>query len=177
MKKVILSAIIVSFGIFSAVQAGVLKGKALEEISTSAPRDTISVKLVKSFDLDNETTLKKNYILMGKMLNVTEPGKWHQNASFTFIPTSYTDTDGVKHLINKEIKATYRQKMKADLKHSEITAGPWMFSPAYIDDTKKIINGEGKEVFNDYCDRTTPWGKGTQIDIKANETIYFNFPD
>ena len=34
-----------------------------------------------------------------------------------------------------------------------------------------------KEVWDEYSNRTTPWGKGTQIDIKANETIYFNFPN
>ena len=91
MKKFILSLMIVSLGIFSAVQAGVLKGKAVEEISTTAPKDEISVTLVKKFALDDEIVLKKGYVLTGKMLGITEPGKWHQNASFTFIPTSYTD--------------------------------------------------------------------------------------
>jgi len=177
MKRIILSALVVCLGIFSSVQASVLKAKALEEVSTSAPKDVISVKLVKNFALDNEITLKKNYILTGKMLDITEPGKWHHNASFTFIPTAYRDTEGVEHAITKEIKATYRQKMKPDYKHSEITLGSFMFSPAYVDDTKKIIHGDGKEVFDDYCDRTTPWGKGTQIDIKPNETIFFNFPE
>ena len=121
--------------------------------------------------------MKKGYVLSGKMLNITEPEKWHKNASFTFIPTSYTDLDGNSHKIDKEIKTTYRQKMKPDYKHSEITAGPWMFSPAYIDDAKKLMNGETKEVWEDYSNRSTPWGKGVQIDIKPNETIYFNIPD
>ena len=52
-----------------------------------------------------------------------------------------------------------------------------MFSPAYIDDTKKILNGETKEVWDEYANRSTPWGKGVQIDIKPNETIYFNLPE
>ena len=177
MKKNILLILVLSLIICAPARAGVLKAKAVDEISTTAPKEYISVKLVKNFALDDETKLKKNYILTGKMLNISEPGKWHQNASFTFVPTSYTDLNGDKHTINKEIKAAYRQKMQPDLKHSEITVGSLMFSPAYIDDTKKIIHGEGKEVFKDYADRTTPWGKGTQIDIKPDEVIYFNFPD
>lgn len=111
------------------------------------------------------------------MTDINKPEKWHKNASFTFIPTSYTDLQGKQHAIKSEIKATYRQKMKPDYKHSEITAGLWMFSPAYIDDTKKIIHGETKDVWEDYSNRSTPWGKGVDIDIKSNETIYFNFPD
>ena len=177
MKKQFLFIILLSLIICVPVNAAVLKAKAVDEISTESPKEFISVKLSKNFILDNDIELKKNYILTGKMLDISEPGKWHHNASFTFIPTSYTDTDGNTHSITKEIKATYRQKMKPDFKHSEITAGPWMFSPAYIDDAKKIIHGETKEVFDDYCDRSTPWGKGTQIDIKPKEVIYFNFPD
>ena len=177
MKKSVLFAIIISLGMLSTVQAEVLKGKAVDEISTTAPKETISIKVSKNVCLDEDIALKKGYILTGKMLDITEPGKWHHNASFTFVPTSYTDLNGQEHLIKKEIKATYRQKMKPDYKHSEITFGPWMFSPAYIDDTKKIIHGETKEVWDDYANRSTPWGKGTQIDIKPNETLYFNLPD
>ena len=177
MKKFLLCSVIVVFSLFSSAQASILKGKAVEEISTAAPKDIISVTVSRNIALDNDIVLKKGYVLTGKMLNIVEPGQWHHNATFTFIPTSYTDTNGVKHAITKEIKGTYRQKMKPDYKHSEITAGWLMFSPAYIDDTKKILNGETKEVWNDYANRTTPWGKGVQIDIKPNETIYFNFPD
>ena len=177
MREKIIYILMLSLIICVPVSAEVLKAKAIDEISTTSPKEIISVKLSRNFILDNEIELKKNYILTGKMLDITEPGKWHQNASFTFIPTSYTDLEGNSHQITKEIRATYRQKMKPDYKHSEITAGPWMFSPAYIDDTKKIIHGETKEVWDDYANRSTPWGRGIQIDIKPKETIYFNFPD
>ena len=177
MKKFLLLATVVSFGLFSSVQASVLKGKAIGEISTTAPRDEISITVMKKVSLDNDIVLKKGYVLTGKMLNITEPEKWHHNASFTFIPTSYKDLDGTVHPIQKEIKATYRQKMKPDYKHSEITAGWLMFSPSYIDNTKRMLHGETKEVWDEYANRSTPWGKGVQIDIKPNETIYFNLPD
>ena len=177
MKKNILFILVLGLIICLPTKAEVMKAKAINEISTANPEEFISVELSRDFTLDNEIILKKKYILTGKMLDITEPGKWHHNASFTFIPTSYTDLDGTTHEITKEIRATYRQKIKPDLKHSEITVGPWMFSPAYIDDTKKIIHGKTKEVFEGYCDRSTPWGKGTQIDIKPKEKIFFNFPD
>ncbi len=177
MGKNILAALIVLSGLFLSAEASVLKGKAVDEISTTAPKDIISVYVSKKVSLSDGTVLEKGYILTGKMQDVTPPKEWHHNASFTFIPTSYTDSDGIKHSINKEIRGTYRQKMQPDYKHSEITVGNMLFSPSYIDDTKKIINGESKEVWDDYANRSTPWGKGVQIDIKPNETIYFNFPD
>lgn len=177
MKKIILLATIFCITGCLSSQAKVLKGKAIEEISTAAPKENISITVTKTVDLDDDITLKKGYILTGKMLDIVEPKQWHHNASFTFIPTSYTDTNGEKHNIEKEIKATYRQKMKPDYKHSEITLGPLMFSPSYIDNTKRIFNGETKEVWDEYANRSTPWGKGTQIDIKPQETIYFNLPD
>ena len=177
MKKNILSILILCLTLCTSADAAVLKAKAIDEISTTAPKEVIKVKLVRDFALTDEIKLKKNYILTGKMLNINEPGKWHKNASFTFIPTSYTDLDEKNHHITKEIKATYRQKMKPDFKHSEITLGSLMFSPAYIDDSKKIMDGEAKEVWDEYANRSTPWGKGDQIDIKQNEVIYFNFPE
>ena len=177
MKRIILYTMMVLLCIYSPVQASVLKGKAIDEISTKAPKDVISIKVSRTFALSDKITLKKNYILTGKMQDITEPEKWHHNASFTFIPKSYTDLNGETHAITQEIKATYRQKMKPDYKHSEITLGSLMFSPAYIDDTKKIIHGEANEVWDEYANRSTPWGKGVQIDIKPDETIYFNFPN
>ena len=177
MQKVIFIVFVVCLNLFLSVRAEVLKGKAIDEISTISPKEIISIKISKKVNINDEIVLKKGYVLTGKMLNITEPGKWHHNASFTFIPTSYTDLEGTSHNITKEIKATYRQKMKSDYKHSEITAGWLMFSPSYIDDTKKIIHGETKEVWDEYANRSTPWGKGNQIDIKPNETIYFNLPD
>lgn len=177
MKKILLLMIIALLSTFTSTQAAVLKGKAIDEISTTSPKDFISIKISKNVNLSKDITLKKGYILTGKMLNITEPEQWHHNASFTFIPTSYTDTNGNINKITEEIKATYRQKMKPDYKHSEISIGNFMFSPAYIEDTKKIIHGETKEVWDEYANRSTPWGKGIQIDIKPNETIYFNLPD
>lgn len=177
MKKILLYAAVILLGFSLCAQAEVLKGKAIEEVSTAAPREFISVKLSRNFVLDGDIILKKNYILTGKMLNVTEPEHWHHNASFTFIPTSYTDLKGEVHQITKEIKAAYRQKMQPDYKHSEITFGWLMISPSYIDNTKRMMNGETKEVWEEYANRSTPWGEGAQIDIKPNETIYFNFPD
>jgi len=177
MKKFILSTIFVAFCACASVQAEVLKGKAINEISTTSPTEVISIKVSKNVNLSSDIELKKGYILTGKMLDITEPGQWHHNASFTFIPTTYTDLDGKEHAIDKEIKATYRQKMKPDYKHSEITLGWLMFSPSYIDNTKRMLNGETKEVWDEYANRSTPWGKGVQIDIKPDEVIYFNLPE
>ena len=178
MQKAVFTIILMTiFCVSLPGQASVMKATALEEISTTAPKDTISVKLSRNFTLDSKTELKKGYILTGKMLDVKHPEQWHHNATFTFIPTSYKDLKGEEYPVTTEIKATYRQKMKPDYEHSEITVGDAMFSPSYIKDAERIKNGEAKEVWEDYSNRTTPWGKGDEIDIKSNETIYFNFPD
>ena len=175
--KRFLFILVLSFAVIFPVKADVLKARAVNYISTKAPAEVISVKLVKNFVLDDEITLKKGYVLSGKMLDITAPDKWHHNASFTFIPTSYTDNDGNIYEIKKEIKATYRQKIKPVSKEWGVGVGDLYFSPSYIDNTKRMINGETKQVFDEFCDKTTPWGKGVQIEIKPDEVIYFNFPE
>lgn len=186
MKKFYLLVTILMLCACSA-NAQVFKGRAVDEISTKNPSDTIKVKALRDLNLGNGLIIEKDSIIKGKMTEVVSPEKFHKNASFTFIPTEYTDKDGVKHLIANEVKATYRQKLKPDLEHSEITfggssgSGPsdsgFLFSPSYITNAKKIANGEGREVWEDYKNRSTPWGKGEEINIKADEVIYFNFPD
>ena len=175
MKRLILIALMMSF--FNPVSAKVMKGSAIDYISTKNPREIISVKLSRDFDLNDSVTLRKGYVLVGKMQDINHPTSWHHNAYFTFVPMSYIDLEHKEHLIKDEIKAVYRQKMKPDYKHSEITVGEFMFSPSYIDNTKRMLNGETKDVWNEYANRNTPWGMGEEIEIKSGETIYFNFPD
>ncbi len=187
MKKIYLLIALLTLCI-SQANAQVFKGRALEEISTKNPSETISVKAIDDLKLENGIIIEKKSIITGKMTEVTSPEKFHKNASFTFIPTQYTDPNGITHKIETEVKATYRQKLKPDFKHSEISFGmssdgkdplnsAFIFSPSYISNTKKIIHGEGKDVWEDYKNRNTPWGKGEEISIKTNEVIYFNFPD
>ena len=98
--------IILCFVFMTPVNAEVLKAKAIETISTKTPKEIISVRLVRDFSIDKDINLKKDYILTGQMIDIVTPDKWHQNASFTFIPTSYTDNEGNIHQITKEIKAS-----------------------------------------------------------------------
>ena len=180
-KFILLSLITITTTI--AANAQVFKGKALTEVSTKNPTETIKVQAMKDINLGDGIEIKKGDTITGKMTDIVSPQKFHKNSSFTFIPTEYTSKDGKTHKITSEIKATYRQKMKADFEHSEIGVGGvdsnsmFVFSPSYISNTKKILNGQGKEVWNDYQNRSTPWGKGEEINIKTNELIYFNFPD
>ena len=187
MKKICL-LFLLSIICISSANAQVFKGKALDEISTKNPKEFIKVKALKDLNLGNGVVIDKDSIITGKMTEVVSPEKFHKNASFTFIPTEYIDNNGVKHSISNEIKAIYRQKLKPDLKHSEIGVGVttngsdpsnsmFIFSPSYISNAKKIVKGEGKEVWEDYENRNTPWGKGEDININPNEVIYFNFPD
>lgn len=182
MKKICLLIAILVLCINSA-NAQVFKARAIDDISTKNPKEIIKVKAVRDLNLGNGIIIQKDSIITGKMTEVVSPEKFHKNASFTFIPTEYTDSNGVTHIIPNEIKATYRQKLKPDLQHSEIGVGDYsgssmfVFSPSYISNTKKIIKGEGKEVWDEYQNRNTPWGKGEEINIKSDELIYFNFPD
>ena len=187
MKKIFLL-----FAIFvlcvSSANAQVFKARALGEISTKNPSETIKVKALRDLNLSNGLIIEKNSIITGKMTEVVSPQKFHKNASFTFIPIEFIDPEGAEHKIETEVRASYRQKLKPDFKHSQISFGmssdgkdplnsAFVFSPSYISDAKKIIHGEGGEVWEDYKNRNTPWGNGEDIDIKINEVIYFNFPD
>ncbi|MCD7878553.1 MAG: hypothetical protein LUG16_01310 [Candidatus Gastranaerophilales bacterium] len=175
MKKTLLLLTIIAVCAMP-VSAKVFKGKAVETISTTDPSATISVKSVRNFDMQG-IKIKKGYILTGTMTEIVHPTKWHHNASFTFTPQYYTDNQGNKHKIDKTIKATYRQKMKPDFRNSTISSNSFTFSPGYIPDTVRVFKGEGKEVVDEYVNRSTPWGKGVEIKIKPKEKIYFNFPE
>ena len=142
MKKLYL-VLILLFLFMTSADAQVFKGRSLSEISTKNPQDIIEVKALKELKLGNGVIIEKNSIITGKMTDVVSPEKFHKNASFTFIPTEYTDSKGIKHLISNEIKATYRQKLKPDFEHSEIGVGMttdgsdpsnsmFIFSPSYI---------------------------------------------
>ncbi len=176
MKKILLLLTVIA--IFAMpVSAKVFKGKAVEAISTKNPTNVISVKSVRNFDMQG-IEIKRGYILTGTMSDIVHPTKWHHNASFTFTPQYYTDKKGNKHKIDKTIKATYRQKLKPDFRNSVISSpNSFSFSPGYIPDTVRVFKGEGKEVVDEYVNRSTPWGKGVEIKIKAKEKLYFNFPD
>ncbi|MCD8025039.1 MAG: hypothetical protein LUE64_05845 [Candidatus Gastranaerophilales bacterium] len=175
MKKIllILGALVV---FLMPANAKVFKGKAMDTISTKNPSAEISVKSVRNFDMQG-IQIKRGYILTGTMSDVVHPKKWHHNSSFTFTPKYYTDKEGNRHNIDKTIKATYRQKMKPDFKNSYISSGSFTFSPGYVIDTARVFKGEGKEVVDEYVNRTTPWGKGVEIEIKPKEKIYFNFSE
>ena len=176
MKKNILIAL-ACFVLVAPAKAELLKAKAIEGISTKAPKEEINVKVLRNFSLDNQTTLKEGYVLTGKMTDIVEPDKWQQDASFTFIPTSYTDTQGNKHEITSGIKATYKQKIEPAVSELgvELPSGGY-FAPQYVVNLKRSAKEE-KEDKEENVSRKAPWGKGMQLDIKPDEVLYFNFPD
>ena len=174
MKKNILIALF-CIALVVPAQAELLKAKAIDGISTKAPKEVINVRVLRNFALDKETVLKEGYVLTGKMTDIVEPDKWQQDASFTFVPISYTDTQGNKHEITSGIKATYKQKIDPAI--SELGVGlpsGGYFAPQYVINLNRKAKKEDAE---ENVSRTAPWGKGLQLDIKPEELIYFSFPD
>lgn len=68
------------------VMAKTIPVQALEDFSTENPPKNYSVKVLDELVLDENTSLKQDDILEGKIIDVKNPKRLKQNAKFTFVP-------------------------------------------------------------------------------------------
>lgn len=68
------------------VMAKTIHVQALENFSTANPPKVYSVKVLDELVLDENTTLKENDILKGKIVDIKNPKRLKRNAAFTFVP-------------------------------------------------------------------------------------------
>ncbi len=90
----------------SAALAETLKVEALSAFSTEEPESSMRVKILEDAALD-DIVLYKGDILSGKTTDIVSPKRLKRNASFSFIPETYTDKSGKTHKFLKEYKGRY----------------------------------------------------------------------
>ena len=91
------------------VKAEIMAVQAITPISTETPEKTIKVRVIHDCKLDN-IDLKAGDILEGKMMEVIDPKRLKQDASFTFAPLSYTNAYGKEYHIAKLYTGEYSPK-------------------------------------------------------------------
>ncbi len=111
MKKfLILFAFILVF-VCQPVFAETIRVQALEDFTTENPLGYMSVKAMDDLVLDEDLIIKSESIIKGKIVDVKSPKRLKRNASFKFIPLSYTDMSGKTFEIKGYYPAKYTTKL------------------------------------------------------------------
>ena len=96
MKKFLNFSLLSLLLLASPVFAKTVAVEAMSGFTTENPPREMSVKLLEDIVLDDNTTLAADYVIDGKIVDVTDPKRLKRNATFTFVPVSYKDKNGIK---------------------------------------------------------------------------------
>ena len=110
MKKFYLS-LILSLLLCAPALAKTIEVEALNDFSTANPPNTMSVKVVTDVIEDSQVIIPKGTIVHGKIVNVKDPKRLKRNATFSFEPTSYIDTQGTAHHVKRQFAGKYTTKL------------------------------------------------------------------
>ena len=114
MKKFL---IVFAFLFISApVMAKTVPVQALDDFSTGNPPHAMSIKILEGVVLDQNLTFENGFVIDGKVVDVTKPKRLKRDASFTFVPLSYTDLDGNV----RDIKGYYPGRYTTKLNKGEL---------------------------------------------------------
>ena len=93
------------------VLAKTIAVEAMSDFSTENPPKTMQIKALEDIVLDEKVTIKAENVLSGKIVDVTDPKRLKRNATFTFVPLSYTDASGKAVEIKSYYPAKYTTKI------------------------------------------------------------------
>ena len=173
-------------GMLSGAYAKTIEVVSLSDFSTANPPASISVQVLESVDLSEETTIKAGATLHGKLVDVVSPKRLKKDATFSFVPTSYKYQDGETEIVKEEVTAKYTKTLnKKKLAKSAVLGVGGMFlkglgtGVAAIEGAVK--NEEGNPVKSAAISayEASPVSyveKGKDLVIKTNQTFYLKFP-
>ncbi len=90
----------------SAAFAKTVKVEALTTFSTENPTEKMVVKVLEETELD-DLVLEKGFVLSGETTDVVSPKRLKRDATFSFIPETYTDMNGQTHTFPGNYKGKY----------------------------------------------------------------------
>lgn len=111
MRKIFLYSIIILTMISQPVFAKAIAVQALDDFSTENPSSTMRVKTLEDIVINENTTINSGDIVEGKIVDVASPKRLKRDASFTFVPLSYTDINGKTFDIKGYYPAKYTTKL------------------------------------------------------------------
>ncbi len=122
-KKLFLCSAILVMTSAAAIAKNV-KVEALTPFSTENPVEKMEVKVLEEAELD-DLVLEKGFILSGKTTDVVSPKRLKRDATFSFIPETYTDKSGQVHTFPENYKGKYGMPLdkKGLVKNAGLTVG------------------------------------------------------
>lgn len=115
MKKILLVLSIML--IINPVLAKNIKVEALDKFSTKNPPKTWKVKVLETFVADNGIVIHQGTIIDGDIVNVKSPQRLKRNATFRFVPKTYTDPKaGATKTVKRDFEGKYSSTGNIDKK-------------------------------------------------------------
>ena len=183
LKKIIFGCIGLLFA--SPVLAVTMKVEALTPFSTENPQPAMRVKLLDDCALSDTLVLLKGDVLSGKTTDVVSPKRLKRDATFSFIPETYTDTPGITHNIESEFKGKYSLPIdKKDLaKNASLTVGSYFvkgLSLGYNAIEGAVKNEEGNRFKSSAVNvyENTPFSyveTGNELNILTGDIFFLKF--
>lgn len=111
MRKFYFGCLLILGFLAQPVFAKTIPVQALENFSTENPPQTMRVKILEGIVLDENLLFDSGYVVEGRIVDVTDPKRLKRNATFSFVPTSFTDDKGNITYINGYYPAKYTTKI------------------------------------------------------------------
>ncbi len=185
MKKFCLSLLFIIGLLCQPAFAKAVAVQALEDFTTENPPELMSIKILEDVIIDDSLSFKNGDIIKGKVVDVTDPKRLKRNATFSFVPVSYTDSNGDTIEIKGYYPAKYTTKLnKGELAKSAalgvgnffvkgLSMGYSAVEGAVKNEKNNRFKSSVTEVYEDSVFSYVE--KGGEIVIKKEQPFFLNF--
>ncbi len=185
MKKLYLYYLLILGLLTQPTLAKTIPVQALEDFSTENPPHTMHVKVLDGIVLDENLLFENGYIVEGRIVDVTNPKRLKRNATFSFVPVSFTDDKGNVTYIKGYYPAKYTTKINKGQLAKSAALGVGNFFVKGLSMGYSAVEGAVKNekdnrfkssvnaVYED-----SPFSyveKGGEIIIKKDQNFFLNF--
>ena len=184
MKKIFLSLLLCSC-LSAPALAKSVPVQALDDFTTENPPRTMSVRILEDITIDENVSFKNGDVIEGKIVDVKDPKRLKRNATFSFVPLSYTNENDETIEIRGYYPAKYTTKLNKGQLAKSAALGVGNFFVKGLSLGYSAVEGAVKnekdnrfkssvhEVYED-----SPFSyveKGGEIVIKKDQQFYLNF--
>ncbi len=185
MMKKLLYILLLSGLLCCPVFAKTVSVQAMEDFTTEKPPEAMYVKILEDITFDETLSFKSGDIIEGKVVDVTDPKRLKRNATFSFVPVSYRNSNGETIEIRGYYPAKYTTKLNKGQLAKTAALGVGNFFVKGLSLGYSAVEGAVKnekdnrfkssvnEVYED-----SPFSyveKGGEIVIKKDQVFYLNF--
>ena len=189
-KEKILYLIFIStilFGFAPCASSATVEVRSLSDFSTANPPSTISIQILEPVQYAKNKYALSGTKITGKIVDVKSPKRLKRDASFSFKPISYTDSEGVSHTIKTTVKAKYTRPIdKEQIAGTAVKSAGNFFIKGFSMGVSAVEGAVKNEQNNRLKSsavslyESSPISyieKGEDITIKKSDTFYLKFPD